>query len=304
MGVVEAVWAFVLQVWDFIVGLLTGKSAIERICLSGLPQYIISTQIEKRIKSEASLADGHKFDLDGKSVTLKDYLLAPPADADPSNLCSLLVKAKNINTASADFTKVQSVLCATIKQFCGVSKLLHEVEEIRSTKYDSENNEHEELLMSLWNSLKPDVRLSARKTEEWGDIGFQGRDPATDFRGMGLLGLRNLVDFASSWKQQSQAILADTATHTNWYGMAIAGISLTGDIYTNLKKRNLNSYFYRYGSTLDSFTGLYAHFFTYFNACWAKANPPNVMSYMYIHNDFLSDVLKQSEQGTLSPLPK
>ena len=35
----------------------------------------------------------------------------------------------------------------------------------------------------------PGTELEARRTKQWQDIGFQGKDPATDFRGMGVLGL-------------------------------------------------------------------------------------------------------------------
>lgn len=31
----------------------------------------------------------------------------------------------------------------------------------------------------------PDTELNGRITKQWGDIGFQGNDPQTDFRGMG-----------------------------------------------------------------------------------------------------------------------
>ena len=45
----------------------------------------------------------------------------------------------------------------------------------------------------LWSTLRPDVPLPSRTGHHWTEIGFQGDDPATDFRGMGLLGLQNLV---------------------------------------------------------------------------------------------------------------
>jgi len=48
-------------------------------------------------------------------------------------------------------------------------------------------------MVQLWNSLQPDVALTERISPQWTVIGFQGSDPATDFRGMGLLGLLNLV---------------------------------------------------------------------------------------------------------------
>jgi len=40
--------------------------------------------------------------------------------------------------------------------------------------------------IKLWTLLKGDEKLIARKSEQWQSIGFQGVDPATDFRGMGM----------------------------------------------------------------------------------------------------------------------
>ena len=72
--------------------------------------------------------------------------------------------------------------------------------------YDRTNDDHEALLLQLWSNLKPNEvmiiffanqqELIARETDQWGDIGFQGRDPATDFRGLGLLSLSNLCYYA------------------------------------------------------------------------------------------------------------
>ena len=49
------------------------------------------------------------------------------------------------------------------------------------------------MLDRLWKNLRGDEQLKARKTEQWIDIGFQGKDPATDFRGAGLYGLTQLL---------------------------------------------------------------------------------------------------------------
>lgn len=50
-----------------------------------------------------------------------------------------------------------------------------------------------DLSPQLWELLMPTIKLESRITKQWGDIGFQGDDPKTDFRGMGMLGLVNLV---------------------------------------------------------------------------------------------------------------
>jgi hypothetical protein len=64
---------------------------------------------------------------------------------------------------------------------------------LRDERYDSKNADHESLLMKLWHQAFPDEELTARKSEQWVKLGFQGQDPATDFRSMGMLGLDNLL---------------------------------------------------------------------------------------------------------------
>ena len=56
--------------------------------------------------------------------------------------------------------------------------------------YSKENTDHEAMLMQLWGTLKPQEELGERISKKWIDVGFQGNDPATDFRGSGLLGLK------------------------------------------------------------------------------------------------------------------
>ena len=55
--------------------------------------------------------------------------------------------------------------------------------------FDKKNQEHEKKLQRLWDNLMPGKVLKGRLTEQWIEIGFQGKDPATDFRGAGILGL-------------------------------------------------------------------------------------------------------------------
>ena len=47
--------------------------------------------------------------------------------------------------------------------------------------------------LQLWERLCPHKPLRSRITRQWTEIGFQGRNPVTDFRGMGFLGLQNLL---------------------------------------------------------------------------------------------------------------
>ena len=84
-------------------------------------------------------------------------------------------------------------LDACLRQIAGYHEVIAEAERLRSIAYDPDNLEHERSLLTLWSLLQSGVPLMSRKTKQWQNIGFQGDDPKTDFRGMGILGLENLL---------------------------------------------------------------------------------------------------------------
>jgi len=56
-----------------------------------------------------------------------------------------------------------------------------------------DNPEHEKMLFEVFKALRPDLEKPKRKDKKlWGKLGFQGKDPVTDFRGMGILGVEFL----------------------------------------------------------------------------------------------------------------
>ena len=62
--------------------------------------------------------------------------------------------------------------------------------------------------MTLWKQLNPNTEIDSLISEKWTDIGFQGKDPSTDFRGMGLLSLENLVFLATVYTDHARNILS------------------------------------------------------------------------------------------------
>ncbi|MCL4134523.1 UNVERIFIED_CONTAM: hypothetical protein GTU68_015900, partial [Idotea baltica] len=89
----------------------------------------------------------------------------------------------------------------------GYRQLVSSLEALRTTSYDSSNPEHEQKLLKLWSLLQPKVQLQSRISKQWQDIGFQGDDPSTDFRGMGLLGLENLLFFSETYPSTTEHVL-------------------------------------------------------------------------------------------------
>jgi len=67
-------------------------------------------------------------------------------------------------------------------------------------EFSSQDAAHEAQLIELWGAFFPASALDARVSEQWKELGFQGRDPASDFRGSGALGLSALHHFASTWE--------------------------------------------------------------------------------------------------------
>ena len=84
--------------------------------------------------------------------------------------------------------------------------------------------------MRLWKNLRPNTPLKDRKSMEWVDIGFQGKDPATDFRGAGTLGLQQLLaitDENSKYRKEALRMYRDSINVKHWYFFAASGLNIT-----------------------------------------------------------------------------
>jgi len=284
------------RVYKFFVHFLSGKSEIERICLSANGRHTpeITLQLEQAFRRSKQLQYG-------SFPNLHTHLLSMPPHTDPEHMFDLIVASKKIPKHSRHFDTFRGVLLASLNQMRDVSRLVAQLDEARQP-YESKNPEHEQLLMRLWNLLRPNVRLSQRISNEWGEIGFQGNDPATDFRGSGWLGLDQLVQFSADYPQESKRILNDSVSHPNWFSYAITSINMTMDAYMMLKRRELNAFFYQYGPTLSSFYRLQALMFVRFNQAWSDDDPENVMAFKRIHDPFIENIKRDSRLGQLRPL--
>ena len=96
------------------------------------------------------------------------------------------------------------------------------VERMCATAYNPANGEHEKHLLQCWDALQPGKALSGRISKDWQTLGFQGSDPATDFRSSGEFGLRVLHHFASRYGAHGQAIIRATELPYKGYPLALA----------------------------------------------------------------------------------
>uniref|UniRef100_A0A0A8Y109 ELMO domain-containing protein n=1 Tax=Arundo donax TaxID=35708 RepID=A0A0A8Y109_ARUDO len=95
--------------------------------------------------------------------------------------------------------------------------------------FNPSRRDHQEALKALWHATYPDQELRGLISEQWKDMGWQGRDPSTDFRGAGFISLENLLFFAKTFSASFQRLLnKQCGNRATWeYPFAVAGVNIT-----------------------------------------------------------------------------
>lgn len=95
--------------------------------------------------------------------------------------------------------------------------------------FDSTRTDHQEALKELWHAAFPGLEFNGLISEQWKEMGWQGRDPSTDFRGGGLISLENLIFFSKTYPRSFRRLLQKQAGDRSvWeYPFAIAGVNIT-----------------------------------------------------------------------------
>lgn len=185
-----------------------------------------------------------------------------------------------------------------IKSIASMNELRRELGKLAKTPYNERDEKQETMLIGLWKSLKQE-QLEARKSKQWQDLGFQGMDPATDFRGMGkltthslgILGLKCLDYFASQHNAKAKEVLAVAQSPESWYCFAIAGINLSAYALELVQSKNAISYFYDNAIRVDSFYELFVDLFVKFNSFWIERKG-HIMLFESLLKEFKQNELK------------
>uniref|UniRef100_A0A8D0E214 ELMO domain containing 2 n=1 Tax=Salvator merianae TaxID=96440 RepID=A0A8D0E214_SALMN len=255
---------------------LTGKCELQRICDSSKESAERTLQIEYSLESS-------------KCKTLQHALYVNKGEV--GKCIELIIKEKKINIEKDRRFASKLELC--LLQISGCKKLYLTVEELRKQPYNSDNKEHEEQLIELWNLLMPHEKLKARITKQWCDIGFQGDDPKTDFRGMGMLGLANLLYFSKHYPREARQILSHSNNPKLGYSYAIVGINLTEMAYSLLKNGFLKTHFYNTvpgEPELKDFHQFYCYLAYEFDKFWFEEKPESIMYFNQYREKFHEEV--------------
>jgi hypothetical protein len=231
-------------------------------------------------------------------------------DRRANHLLQLIVAIKHINRTSGNSYSnlFRPVLYRALVYRNEVEDFLRfQLEPVLAIKYDRLNPAHERWLAELWELTLPlgpsKQQPSARVSKDWGALGFQGDDPASDFRGMGVLGLRNLIEFARCCPILANLIIkhCQESGPLKWFAFAITGINLTADLVKLAQSHALDAYFYTYGASWSSFHALYATIFVKWDEEWEREKPENIMSYPIVHARFLATFTSEALCFPFSP---
>lgn len=274
----------------YILRSITGQCELERIC--------------KRNKHGYKECQDFEFSLyHSKHGDLRRLLVTDSIKV--KNAIQTVLRIKRI-VPEKDLNFLSS-LTKFFRKTISYNVLLSEVDEIRNTPYDEENKEHETLLEKFWLSIMEEP-ISERYSKDWGDIGFQGTNPATDFRGMGILSLKNLIFLMENYKDIGLKIYGLSKHPDYWFPFAVAGINMTSVSFELLRDNSLKGYFYNQEDLPDyslvTYQKLFVEIFHEFIMYWINSEPSSIMLFNQVKDEFKEKVRSQLRQGTWTPTTK
>ncbi|XP_057954663.1 uncharacterized protein LOC131148765 isoform X2 [Malania oleifera] len=106
---------------------------------------------------------------------------------------------------------------------------LQRLQERLHVPFDETRPDHQEALRALWQAAFPNVVLKGLISEQWKEMGWQGPNPSTDFRGCGFISLENLLFFARTYPASFHRLLfKQDGKRATWeYPFAVAGINVS-----------------------------------------------------------------------------
>ncbi|KAE9550695.1 hypothetical protein FO519_006096 [Halicephalobus sp. NKZ332] len=141
--------------------------------------------------------------------------------------------------------------------------------------YSENNHIHWELLCSIYKHIIDTGRVALpRFGSHWEKIGFQGEDPASDLRGVGVFGLCQLLFLVSNGLSTQMTIqlheLSDDKVQH--FPLAIVGLNFTQFILERVKSGKLNHLATKENSFISVVNGIYRGCFIAFFRMWKSRN--------------------------------
>ena len=279
--------------------LFSKKGEIERICWAGgFHTYYMSIRFAKSLKRSKQLSTYSRIIFFPKLFSV---------EAAFQNIIN--VKKIIVDVNAAPGTRILSMnIMHCLQSLRNVNAVINSIEIVKKTPVDLANAAHVALLDRFWTNMRPGIRKESGK--DWGEVGFQGKDPCSDFRGMGLLGLQQLVFI--SCQPIALDILRNAEHPVRYYPFACTGINISAFIIELIKETRLHSSLLqsleagamsisvddnKSGGLLtlgcNAIHSIYCEIFALFSATWQSQNAPNVMDFPLIFSEVKSKIRRK-----------
>lgn len=156
---------------------------------------------------------------------------------------------------------------------------LWQLRDALAVPFDIGSPEHQDALRGLWTLAFPDLPCSSLKSRQWTEMGWQGDNPATDFRGAGYFGLVNLMYLGSQHPTTFHRLCKKLdGRRSEWeYPFAVAGLNITHALSELLELRSTHfvpkgaagtAFLALLDSSEDAFNELYCLTFEVLDRVW------------------------------------
>jgi len=154
--------------------------------------------------------------------------------------------------------------------------------------FDDTNPDHLAVLKSLWEAHREEP--FEIPSPLWSEFGFQGKNPATDFRAGGLLSAQNIATFGTHYPNAYKRSLQLANADKTYAPHAVVGIHVTMFILDLFKEGFLHRHFLFTEITEEEYNRIYCYLFYKLILYWVASNPANIFEYNAVEKKFFDEV--------------
>jgi len=218
LGITAFITTILTSIYKSCYRTISGKTEVERILLA-LQTTSVQQQANLSFSLFKSLSNSKNLSLNNVAKFLDGSAIK---NVDHEKCVETIVRTK----VSDKNSKLKKSLGNTLLQISNFGLFKNQVVEKQLERYNSECEQHEDLLLELWKNAGIG-ELEGRKSKQWQELGFQGNDPASDFRGGGILSLWCMVRYTRMNPDESRSFINKSRHPTTGYPYALVCINAT-----------------------------------------------------------------------------
>eukprot|EP00026_Physarum_polycephalum_P004066 Phypoly_transcript_04083.p2 GENE.Phypoly_transcript_04083~~Phypoly_transcript_04083.p2 ORF type:complete len:303 (+),score=44.57 Phypoly_transcript_04083:189-1097(+) len=155
------------------------------------------------------------------------------------------------------------------------SKLIQERDSIFAIALIAYNNSdvmHHKLLQNIYFSIQGVTTEVSRLGSHWEEIGFQGDDPATDLRGVGMFGLIQLFHLVKSHSELAKKLHKISRDEHQYFPFSVVSLNFTKVVLQTMRSGVLTSKFNKRGCILPVLNELHIGLYYELYVHWKRGH--------------------------------